>query len=163
MKMLDTNLLPYPWHIIILSLVGLVVVCAVAYYVLQIVWAFVKATIQAFIYQLFSYKKAKINGRPLKWNLFWESYREMWFFLLGSDYSKDPIRRGNSYFYGWTFTVRKDSQFVPTDEVPDPNDYDPNDPDDEDDDLAFTDENDKVIDAEYSEVQTPVQIEHDKK
>lgn len=118
--MLDTNLLPYPWHIMILSLIGLVVACAVAWYVLQIIWAFVKATIQAFIYQLFAYKKAKINGRTVDWKIFWKTYREMWFFLLGSDYSKDPIRRGNSFFYGWTFTVRKDSQFVPKSGSPAP-------------------------------------------
>lgn len=111
--MLDTNLLPYPWHVMILALIGLVVCCGVAWYVLQIVWALVKATIQAFIYQLFIYKRAKLNGRSVNHGIFWKSWRDMWFFLLGSDYSKDPIRRGNSFFYGWTFTVRKDSQFVP--------------------------------------------------
>lgn len=111
--MLDTGMFVYPWYILALSVIGLVVVCAFAFIALQIVWAFVKATIQAFIYQLFAYKKAKINDRAVNWKIFWPSYREMWFFLLGSDFSKDPIRRGHSFFYGWTFTVRKDPQFVP--------------------------------------------------
>lgn len=109
--MLDANMLPYPWHVLLLSTIGIIVCMVIAYYVLVVVWYLLKATLQAFIYQLWMYRKAKINGREIDPKRFWSTWRQAWFDLLGEDF-KEPWIHKNSIFYGWTFVARKDNVFV---------------------------------------------------
>jgi len=117
------------------------IVCAVfAYFILLFLWMLLRAALQAFVYQLWMYKKAKVNGRELKKGLFWHTYGVAFFDLFGMRYSEDPIRQGNSLFYGWTFKARKDSVFV----SPEPKLHRVADDDDAEEDIDDADESDIV-------------------
>lgn len=144
--MLDTNLLPYPWHIMALSAIGFVVCMVIVYYALVVVWYLVKATLQAFIYQLWMYKKAKVNGRTIQAKRFWPTWRQAWFDLLGETF-KEPWTQGNSIFYGWTFVARKDSVFV----TPDPALHRMADDDDDEEDIDDEDTSDIVATYEQKD------------
>lgn len=109
--MLDATMLPYPLHIMVLTIIGFVVCMVIAYYALVVGWYLLKATLQAFIYQLWMYKKAKVNGRTIDWKRFWPTWRQAWVDLLGETF-KEPWVHKNSIFYGWTFVARKDNVFV---------------------------------------------------
>lgn len=112
--------------------IGALVLLYAAWFTVQIVYFCLKALLLTIVFQRWQYKKAKINGRTIDWKLFPSTTWKTWVRFVGEPTRDIQQRHGNSKFYGWKYTVAKDSEFAATGPLDLPEFEDMEDDEDED-------------------------------
>jgi hypothetical protein len=91
----------YPWWIIALSAIGGIVVLALGWLVLYLIYHTLRGLVFTASYMRWSIRVMKLNGRKPAWNRFFYTLFKRWWYYIGyANNGSEIIRTGRSWWKG---------------------------------------------------------------